>query len=117
MIRRPPRSTLFPYTTLFRSFVGDAWVTNGATANAAGVFDWLAGVLGAGTRLPLEGIESVVPGSDGLLFLPYLAGERSPLWEPAARGVFYGLTGASGRPHLVRAAVEGVAMAIRRLLD
>ncbi|BAS28067.1 xylulokinase [Limnochorda pilosa] len=106
----PPRVTAYP-------FVGGAWVTNGATANAAGVFDWLARILAGGSGLPLEGIDALAPGSENVLFLPYLAGERSPLWEPSARGVFFGLTGSTRRVHLVRAAVEGVAMAMRRLLD
>ncbi len=46
------------------------------------------------------------PGADGLVFLPYLAGERSPIWDPAARGVFAGLTLGHGRGHLARAIVE-----------
>lgn len=104
-----PRLTAYP-------FVGDAWITNGATANAAGVFDWLATLLNT-ARLPLETMAAVPAGAEGLLFLPYLVGERSPLWEPTARGVYYGLTASSSRGHLVRAAVEGVAMAMRRLLE
>jgi xylulokinase len=50
-----------------------------------------------------------------LVFLPYLAGERSPLWDPAARGAFVGLTLAHGRAHLVRAILEAAALAIRHI--
>jgi len=55
------------------------------------------------------------PGADGLVFLPYLAGERSPLWDPSARGVFAGLTLAHGRGHLARAILEASALAIRHV--
>jgi gluconokinase len=51
---------------------------------------------------------SVPPGSDGLLFLPYLLGERAPYWNPDARGVMFGLSMEHGRAHFVRAALEGV---------
>ncbi len=55
------------------------------------------------------------PGADGLVFLPYLAGERSPIWDPEARGVLAGLTLAHGRGHVTRAIVEASALAIRHV--
>jgi xylulokinase len=55
--------------------------------------------------------ESVPAGANGLLFLPYLAGERTPHMDPQARGLFLGLTAAHGRAELVRAVSEGVALA------
>src|SRR4029079_18491398 len=55
------------------------------------------------------------PGADGLVFLPYLAGERSPIWDPDARGVLAGLTLGHGRGHIARAIVEASALAIRHL--
>ena len=58
---------------------------------------------------------AVPPGADGLVFLPYLAGERSPLWDPSARGVFAGLTLRHTRAHLVRAILEAAALAIRHV--
>ncbi len=54
----------------------------------------------------------VPPGSEGLLVLPYLMGERSPIWDSAARGVVFGLSLHHGRGHLVRAFMEGVAYAL-----
>ena len=53
---------------------------------------------------------SVPPGARGLVFLPYLAGERSPHMDPEARGVLVGLTASHGRPELVRAVVEGITL-------
>src|SRR5207249_1491095 len=58
---------------------------------------------------------SLPPGADGLLFLPYLAGERSPIWDPHARGAFVGLTLGHGAPHLVRAIMEAAAFALRHV--
>ena len=59
----------------------------------------------------------VPAGSDGLLFLPYLSGERSPYPDPLARGAFVGLTLGHDRRHLTRAVLEGVAFGLRDGLD
>jgi xylulokinase len=55
--------------------------------------------------------EAVPPGAGGLLFLPYLTGERSPHMDPLASGMFLGLTASHSRGHLVRAVLEGVTLA------
>jgi xylulokinase len=57
------------------------------------------------------------PGARGLLFLPYLIGERSPRWNPDARGAFIGLTNRHGRPDLFRAVLEGVTLNLRVILE
>ncbi len=57
------------------------------------------------------------PGSKGLLFLPYLAGERTPLWDPYARGVFFGVTLGHNRGDLFRSVLEGAAFAIRHVVE
>jgi xylulokinase len=61
--------------------------------------------------------ERVPPGSDGLLFLPYLMGERTPHLDPEARGMWFGLTAAHTRGHLVRSILEGVAFSLRDSLE
>ena len=53
--------------------------------------------------------EKIPPGSDGLIFLPYLSGERSPIWNEHAKGVYYGLDFSKTRAHMIRASLEGVA--------
>ncbi|MCP4168477.1 MAG: hypothetical protein GY759_21645 [Chloroflexi bacterium] len=60
---------------------------------------------------------STAPGADGLLFLPYLMGERSPYWNPDLRGTFYGLSLHHRRPHMIRAAMEGVAFSLRHIIE
>ncbi|MEM3433911.1 MAG: FGGY-family carbohydrate kinase [Candidatus Bathyarchaeia archaeon] len=59
--------------------------------------------------------ERVPPGAAGLLFLPYLMGERSPYWNPNARGVFLGITRRHTTAHLLRAVYEGVALNLRTI--
>ena len=60
---------------------------------------------------------SIPPGSDGLLMLPYFAGERTPHFDPDARGLVAGLTLRHRRGHLFRAAYEGIAFGIRQIID
>ena len=62
-------------------------------------------------------IAQVEPGAEGLFFLPYLLGERSPRWNPHARGAFIGLTIRHSRAHMYRAVLEGVTMNLRVILD
>ncbi len=59
----------------------------------------------------------VAPGSDGVVFLPYMSGERTPIWDPCAKGVFYGLDFSKTKGHMVRAAMEGVAYSVRHNLE
>jgi xylulokinase len=61
-------------------------------------------------------IEAVPAGSNKLIFLPYLAGERAPIWDPNARGAFIGLTMNHGRREMTRAVVESVGFAIRDII-
>jgi xylulokinase len=57
------------------------------------------------------------PGSEGVIYLPYMMGERSPLWHTNARGVFFGLSLATSKAALVRAILEGAALALRHNVD
>lgn len=60
---------------------------------------------------------AVPPGSDGLVVLPYFSGERTPVNDPRARGVYFGLTLAHSRAHLFRATVEGISYGVRHHLE
>jgi xylulokinase len=57
------------------------------------------------------------PGSKGLLFLPYIAGERTPIWNPYARGVFFGVTLGHNRHDFFRSVLEGASFAIRHVIE
>ncbi len=89
---------------------------------AGGAYDWLERLLRGEGEVQLydeisAAAERVEPGSGGLLFLPYLLGERSPHWNPLARGVFVGLTMSHGRAEMARAVMEGVAFNLRIILE
>ena len=86
----------------------------GTMQAAGGARDWLAQLIG---DVSDEELAQVAPGCDGALFLPYLIGERSPWWNPQARGAFIGLTMNHSRAALARAALEGVAFNLRLILD
>ena len=61
--------------------------------------------------------ETAEPGSGGVTFLPYMAGERSPIWDPKACGVFFGLNFGVTRAQMIRACMEGVAYSLRHNLE
>jgi xylulokinase len=61
--------------------------------------------------------ESVVPGSNGMIFLPYLEGERAPIWDANAKGLFIGITRVHRRAHFIRSILEGVAYSVRHLFE
>lgn len=94
------------------------YILGGAFAATGKALDWFRDdVVGGGvtTESLIAEAAAVPAGADGLVFLPYLAGERSPLWDPSARGAFAGLTVAHHRGHFVRAILEAAALAIRHL--
>jgi xylulokinase len=95
------------------------WHMMSVMLSAAGSLRWFRDTLAPGVEfgdLVAEAAE-VPPGSDGLLFLPYLSGERSPHPDPLARGAFVGLTLGHDRRHMTRAVLEGVAFGLRDGLD
>jgi xylulokinase len=87
--------------------------------SAAGSLRWFRDALAPGVPFDdLVAAAAAIPaGSDGLLFLPYLTGERSPHPDPLARGAFVGLTVDHDRRHMTRAVLEGVAFGLRDGLD
>lgn len=98
----------------------DHWVVGGPVNNGGDVFRWArdnmfdsekstAELLGIDSYDLLTEIASKIPaGADGLLFHPYLGGERAPIWDANARGSFFGLTHNHTRAHMVRAVLEGI---------
>jgi xylulokinase len=95
------------------------WHLMSVMLSAAGSLRWFRDTVAPGMAFAelVATAEAIRPGSDGLLFLPYLSGERSPHPDPLARGAFVGLTLAHDRRHLTRAVLEGVAFGLRDGLD
>lgn len=91
----------------------------GVTLAAAGSLQWYRDKLAPGMSFEelMQEAQSVPPGSDGVVFMPYLAGERSPYLDPDLRGAWLGLSLAHGRGHLTRALLEGVAFSLRDVLE
>lgn len=99
--------------------VPGAWFAMGVMLSAAGSLRWLRDVAAAGVAFDDLVAEAVrwPAGAEGLTFLPYLTGERTPHADPDARGAFTGLTIRHDRGALVRAVLEGVAFGLRDALD
>jgi len=91
------------------------WHLMGVMLSAAGSLRWYRDTLASNLSYTdlLEPAAAVAPGSEGLLFLPYLTGERTPHPDPLARGAFVGLTVRHTQAHLTRAVLEGVAFGLR----
>ena len=102
---------------VFCHAVPATWHAMGVMLSAAGSFAWLRHVLGADYAVLDEEASRWSPGSEGLLFAPYLAGERTPHADPDARGALTGLSLRHDRGALARAVLEGVAFGLRDSLE
>ncbi|WP_221568901.1 gluconokinase [Alkalihalobacillus sp. TS-13] len=106
----------------------DLWIIGGPVNNGGMTFRWLrdeicgaeiesARRLGIDPYEVLTGIAANVrPGADGLLFHPYLSGERAPLWNANARGSFFGLALHHGKEHMIRAVLEGIVFNLHSVM-
>ncbi|OKH52299.1 xylulokinase [Calothrix sp. HK-06] len=101
-------------THLYRSAVPNGWYTLAAMQNAGLALEWVRGILGLSWQQVYSKAFSVPPGCEGLTFLPYLTGERTPHLDPNIRGAWVGLGLHHTQAHLMRAALEGVAFALRQ---
>ncbi|AHY47472.1 Sugar (pentulose and hexulose) kinase [Rubrobacter radiotolerans] len=88
-----------------------------ALQNAGLALEWVRGVFGVGWPEFYREAFSAPPGSEGLVFVPHLGGERTPRFDAGARGLWSGISLSHGRAHLLRAALEGVAFSIRDGLE
>lgn len=110
-----PQGRLFTYY-----LAKNRWVIGGPVNNGGIVFRWVRDQLFAPEKITAEQLQvdsyeilteiaaNIPAGADGLLFHPYLGGERAPIWNANARGSFFGLTRQHTRGHMVRAALEGI---------
>lgn len=93
---------------------------SGSISSSGQALDWFkraSGQAEAGYEELFEELAASPPGARGLLFLPYLAGERSPIWDPLARGAFVGLGLEQGRAEMTRAVAESTALAMRDVIE
>ena len=118
-----------PRLILSYHVVPGKWILQGGTVGGGGVMRWFEkefadyersrkAELGQSSLDQLNVLaDQVAPGCDGLVFLPYMSVERSPIWDPDAKGVFYGLDFSKTKGHMVRSCMEGVAFSLKHNLD
>ena len=97
--------------------VPGAYHLMGVTLSAGGSLSWWRETLGGDYDELVEVASNVQSGSEGLIFLPYLSGERTPHLDPKARGAFFGLTARHGTEHMTRAVMVGVIFSLRDSLE
>lgn len=119
-----PDARIHPKLILSNHVVPDRWLLQGGTTGGAGVLKWLKEQLFEGmkipaplkTKNPFEVMSHLAsqafPGSNGLLFLPYMSGERSPLWDPQAKGTFIGICFQTQKEDIIRSVMEGVGYSL-----
>jgi xylulokinase len=104
----------------------DRWITLGIMQTAGESLHWFKNAFDRGQAGSRSGdifnqynrdIAGIPDGSDGLIFLPYLNGERTPYWDSAARGVFYGINLTTEKAHFIKAIMEGVSFALRNNIE
>lgn len=98
--------------TFCYSFAADSYIIGGPTNNGGVVLQWLKNMVQHEGSFPefIGLAEQVQPGAEGLIFLPYINGERAPLWNQQAKGNFFGLNITHKQEHLVRAVLEGITL-------
>ncbi len=104
---------------VFCHAVPDTWEAMGVMLSAAGALQWFRDTMAPGASFEqlVAEAQEWPPGAEGLTFLPYLSGERTPHADPSARAMFEGLSLRHGRGGLVRAVLEGVAYGLRDSLE
>jgi sugar (pentulose or hexulose) kinase len=97
------------------------YLAGGSNNLAGGVIEWAKQTLYPVDQDPyavmVDDVSGAPPGAAGLMFLPYLLGERAPVWDATARGVFFGLGRNHGRADMTRAVFEGVAYSVLDIAD
>lgn len=108
-----------PKLILSPHVVPGMWLLQGGTVGGGGTLKWFRQEFGQNMSFDELTAEAagIAPGSDGVMFLPYMAGERSPIWNPDAKGVFYGLSFDKTRGHMIRSILEGVAFSLEHNLQ
>ncbi|KMY49927.1 gluconokinase [Peribacillus loiseleuriae] len=98
--------------TFCYSFTEDYSIVGGPTNNGGIALQWLKDLMNYEDSFEkfLAEAEQVAPGAEGMIFLPYVNGERAPLWNQNAKGNFYGMTLSHKREHFIRAVLEGITL-------
>ena len=105
---------------LLRHAKKDEWILKGSMSSSGGSLRWFRDTMDDKTT-PFDEYNRLAElspaGANGVIFLPYLAGERAPLWDSSLRGLFFGIGTYTAKADMVRAVMEGSAFALRTILD
>ena len=107
-----------PEERIFRYILTpEFYVCGGATNNGGGALQWYASNFGGGRSVQELTLEAgnAAPGSEGLIFLPYLLGERAPIWDANAKALFFGIRAVHEQRHFIRAVMEGISFSLRHV--
>lgn len=106
---------------IFVQSIGNHHIIGGSNNLGGGVIEWLKQCFFQNETYPYEAMEAEIKnteiGSKGLIFLPYLFGERAPIWNDLARGVFFGIERTHGRPEFTMAVFEGIAYTVKTIVE
>ncbi len=120
---------IHPKLILGYHVIPNQWLLQGGTVGGGGILRWFKDELGyyeqtKASKMEINSYqvmsreaEKINPGSNGLIFLPYMAGERSPIWNSKARGILFGLSYNNSRSDIIRSMMEGVGYSLRHNLD
>lgn len=125
-VRIASSKPLYNFKAMTFNYILDekTYICGGAINNGGLILNWLLAnfmsiktVSAAAYQQLFDAVKTVPAGSNGLIFLPYLTGERAPLWDSNSCGVFFGIKTGHTQAHFLRAALEGVCYAINHVLD
>lgn len=125
-VRLSGSKPLYNFDAMLFNYILDekTYISGGAINNGGLVLNWLLenflskkAVTETDYQQLFDEIKTVEPGNNGLLFLPYLTGERTPLWDSNSCGVFFGIKAAHQQKNFLKAAIDGVCFAIRSVLE
>jgi len=115
--KHDPKQRIFNYI-----LTKDLYVSGGGMNNGGAVVEWYIknflaqpSINGNDFKRSLEMIDEVPSGADGLIFLPYLFGERAPIWDADARAVFFGINSMHTEKHFMRSVIEGISFALYQI--
>ncbi len=125
-VRIASPAPLINYSAMIFNYVLDdsTFISGGPVNNGGNVLKWMFKTFlnnlsptNNDYKNIFEQIERIPPGSEGLIFLPYLHGERAPIWDEKASGVFFGIRSLHTNAHFFRAALEGICFALNNILE
>jgi gluconokinase len=115
--RHDPQGRIFNYILTEQLYVSGGPINNGGVAVKWWIENFIekTGSFSDNLDAYLTGVSSIPPGSDGLIFLPYLLGERAPIWDADAKAVFFGIRSNHGSQHFLRSVIEGISFSLYQI--